>query len=128
MVNSMLEHGSLVNSADNDGNIPLHIACYHGHSDVIKTLLFNGSSLTLQNSKKLTADQSLKEEVKVKVQALIKEFLCSYAYPESLNTLVRDNIRKRLTEHTQGVYFQKKVDHLALPKTVKTFIFTPLGT
>ena len=32
-----------------DGNIPLHVACSRGHSDVVQTLLKSGADLKLQN-------------------------------------------------------------------------------
>ncbi|MCK5893448.1 MAG: ankyrin repeat domain-containing protein [Endozoicomonadaceae bacterium] len=125
VVKTLLNHGALVNNVDKDGHMPLHDACSYGCSDVIKILLLNGADLTFNNFlPKLIANQYIKREIKV----LIQEFASLRTNITPLNVLVKNEIRNRIIEHSQGVYFREKINQLPLPTPIKIDILTLFDT
>ncbi|MCK5894851.1 MAG: hypothetical protein KAG53_10730, partial [Endozoicomonadaceae bacterium] len=69
----------------------------------------------------------IKVKVKVKVEKIIKKFMASHTDPGQLQLLVRDNIRNRIVEHSQGVYFKEDIGRLSLPRPLETYISRPFG-
>ena len=51
------EKGHKINVQDNNGNTPLHNACYNGHSDVVETLMLAGADETITNDLQITPAQ-----------------------------------------------------------------------
>ena len=49
--------GHMVNVQNNDGNTPLHLACYYGHSDIVETLMLAGADENIINDHRETAAQ-----------------------------------------------------------------------
>lgn len=39
-----------MNSKDNDGDAPLHIAALHGHKEIVELLLANGANVNVKDS------------------------------------------------------------------------------
>lgn len=46
-----------VNVQDNDGNTPLHLACYKGYSEIVKILVLEQADLTITNHLNMTPTQ-----------------------------------------------------------------------
>lgn len=54
-VELLLARGSSVNQASSvDGNSPIHLACEHGHLDVVKKLMNSGADVTVANNQHRT--------------------------------------------------------------------------
>ena len=49
--------GHKINVQNNDGNTPLHLACYTGHSDIVETLMLAGADETITNDEGKTPAQ-----------------------------------------------------------------------
>ena len=45
----MYVRGHKINVQDNDGNTPLYLACYCGHSDIVDTLMIAGADEIIIN-------------------------------------------------------------------------------
>ena len=46
-VKLLIEHGACINLQDNEGCIPLMVACRNGHKDLVSTLLDSGAFSTI---------------------------------------------------------------------------------
>jgi ankyrin repeat protein len=51
------ECGANVNEQDNSGNTPLHVACSHGHQDIVEALMSCGADVNITNDDKRTPAQ-----------------------------------------------------------------------
>ena len=54
--------GHDINVQDNNGDTPLHRACYYGHKNIIETLLLAGADETITNDDRKTLEQLVKGE------------------------------------------------------------------
>ena len=53
-VKELIEHGADVNTIDNAGYTPLHVASYQGHTGIVKYLVKHGANVTAKNNMKET--------------------------------------------------------------------------
>ena len=51
--------GHLINTQDNAGNTPLHLACRFNRKDIVEILMIEGADETITNNVKLTPEQQV---------------------------------------------------------------------
>lgn len=132
VVKTLLKHGSLPNlPVHQTKETPLYSACVKGNTDIIKILLHYGADLTVKNSIGLTAIQCSKDKkVKVKVEAIIQDFLSSNTNQKPQETPDQVDIRNRIAEHPkEAVCLEKKANQQPpLAEPSKSCIFKPFDT
>ncbi|MCK5893447.1 MAG: ankyrin repeat domain-containing protein [Endozoicomonadaceae bacterium] len=132
VVKTLLEHGSSPNIPTNKTKeTPVYPACVKGYSEIVKILVHHGADMTLKNTLGLTAVQCSKDKkVKVKIEAIIQDFLSSKTNQKPREIPDQVDIRNRIAEHPkEAVGLEEKANQqppLAAPS--KSCIFKPFDT
>ncbi|KAM9383868.1 cyclin-dependent kinase 4 inhibitor C [Pholidichthys leucotaenia] len=74
-VSSLVNHGADVNLADNEGNLPLHLAAREGHVDVVRLLVGHTTNADALNGQGRTARQLAADNRKTETAEYIQQYL-----------------------------------------------------